>query len=61
MPLARVLRPAPDARTPAALLGLKGRGTLTAGSYGDRGDLRPQGGMDLPRHRVIIEGKEYAV
>ena len=47
MPLGRVLSLL--SAQPAALLNLKGRGTLTVGSFADVVDLRPQGRVDLQR------------
>ena len=59
MPLGRVLSLL--SAQPAALLGLKGRGTLAVGSFARCGGLRSQGRVDLPRNGVEIEGEEHAL
>ena len=46
---------------PAAVLGLKGRGTLAVGVVRRRGDLRCKEGMDLPRRKLQIQIEEHAV
>ena len=59
MPLGRVLSLL--SAQPAALLGLKGRGTLAVGSFADVVDLRSQGRVDLPRHRNSLQGAQHSV
>ena len=55
LPLGRVLSLL--SAQPAALLGLKGRGTLAVGSFADVVDLRPQGRMDLPRQGDPLQSR----
>ena len=59
MPLGRVLSLL--SAQPAALLGSEGPRHADRGQLCRCGGLRSQGGVDLPRDGVEIEGEEYAL
>ena len=59
MPLGRVLSLL--SAQPAALLGLKGRGTLAVGSYGDVVVFDPKAEWTYQRDRIEIESQEHSV
>ena len=59
MPLGRVLSLL--SAQPAALLEPEGPRHARRGQLRRCGGLRPQGRMDLPRHRVEIQGQEHAL